>query len=130
LANVLIVDDDAETAGALREVMNLEGHETRVAYNGRQGLAALKVSIPDVVLLDVEMPVLAGPDMAIEMFLHDLGLESIPIVLISGVPNLAESAAKIGTPYMLSKPFRYENLVAVINTALREHRAPVPPEAR
>jgi CheY-like chemotaxis protein len=86
LADVLIVDDDADAAEALREVMTLEGHEVRVAYDGREGLAALATRIPDVVLLDVEMPVLDGPDMANEMLVHNLGLERLPIVLLSGVP--------------------------------------------
>jgi CheY-like chemotaxis protein len=67
LADVLIADDDADAVEALREVMTLEGHEVRVAYDGGEGLAALATRIPDVVLLDVEMPVLDGPDMANEM---------------------------------------------------------------
>jgi DNA-binding NtrC family response regulator len=129
VADVLIVDDDVDAAEALREVMDLEGHSVRVAYNGQEGLAALGARLPDVVLLDVEMPVLDGPGMADEMLVHNLGFEGVPIVLLSGVPNLARIAKQVGTPYVLGKPFRYERLTTVVDTALRERRAPVPPLA-
>ena len=60
LADLLIVDDDLDAAGALSDVMETEGHETRVAYNGREGMAQLELKKPDLILLDVDMPVLNG----------------------------------------------------------------------
>ena len=123
---MLIVDDDPDVAEAFSEVIQAEGHRPRVAYNGREGLRQLEVEIPDLVLLDVDMPVLTGPDMARAMFVHNVGLDRIPVILVSGVPDLCEKATQVGTPYALAKPFRYEQLAAIVASALRERVPPHP----
>ena len=65
------------------------GHAVRIGYNGEDGMRLAAARSPDLVLLDVEMPILNGPGMALEMFLHDVGLEMVPVILLSGVPDLA-----------------------------------------
>lgn len=126
MADVLIIDDDLDAAEILAEVMRAEGHDVRVGYDGQEGLRLLRERIPELVLLDVEMPVLDGPGMAYEMFLRDAGLDDVPIVFLSGVPNLADVAAAAGTPYFASKPYRYEPIMALVARALRERVAPRP----
>lgn len=126
MADLLIVDDDADSLEALAEVMRIAGHEVRVAYNGEEGLHRLAERHPDLILLDVEMPVLSGPEMAYRMLVHNAGQEKVPIVLISGVSDLPEVAREVGTPYCLPKPYRFETLEALVNRALRERKAPTP----
>lgn len=128
MADVLIIDDDIDSADALAEIMRSEGHDVRVGYNGQDGLRLARERIPQVALLDVEMPLLDGPGMAHEMFLHDMGLEEVPVLLLSGVPNLQAVAARVGTPYFLGKPYRLEQVLALVDRALRERVAPQPPE--
>jgi CheY-like chemotaxis protein len=122
--DLLVVDDDNDVSETLREVLELEGYTVRVAADGQQGLEQLLVRYPDLVLLDVEMPVMTGPQMAYRMFLDDLGREDIPIVLLTGVPDLQLVAASVGTPYFLEKPYTLEQLLVVLNRALRERRPP------
>lgn len=129
MADLLIVDDDADVADALSEVMEAEGHVVSVAYNGREGFAKLRSQFSDVVLLDVDMPILDGPSTVSALIAHDLGLENVPIVLMSGTPNLRKIAAEIGTPYLLEKPFTCERLVDVVRVALRQHAPPRPASA-
>lgn len=126
MADVLIVDDDIDSADALAEIMRAEGHDVRVGHNGQDGLRLARERIPRVALLDVEMPLLDGPGMAYEPFLRDMGLERIPVVFLSGVPDLKDVAAKVGTPYFPGKPYRYEAVVALVNRALAERVAPRP----
>src|SRR5262249_8522334 len=126
VAGVLIVDDDAEVAATLLDVVRAEGHEARIAQDGREGLKQLGVDPPDVLLLDVEMPELTGPEVAYEMLLRDCGLERVPVVLISGIFDLPSVAAIVGTPYFLTKPFGIDELVALVKRALRERKAPRP----
>jgi DNA-binding NtrC family response regulator len=126
VANLLIIDDDPEGAGALADVMVDEGHEVRIGYNGEEGLRLVYERVPDLALLDVEMPVLNGPGMAYQLLIHDMGLELIPVVLLSGVTNLGEVAEQVGTPYFLGKPYRYEQIVALIGRALAERTPPRP----
>ena len=124
MANVLIVDDDIDTADALVELMRAEGHDVRVGYNGQEGLRLAHERAPHVALMDVEMPILDGPGMAYAMFVHDRGLENVPVVILSGVPNLKEVASRVGTPYFLGKPYRLEQIVALVQRALAERIAP------
>lgn len=129
MADVLIIDDDLDSADALGDIMRAEGHEVRIGYNGQDGLRLARERIPQVALLDVQMPLLDGPGMAYEMLLRDMGLEEVPVIFLSGVPNLAEVAAAVGTPYFLGKPYRYEQVVALVERALSERVAPRPPVA-
>jgi DNA-binding NtrC family response regulator len=124
MADVLIIDDDIDSADVLSEVMLSAGHVVRVGYNGQEGLELAKERVPDVALLDVEMPLLGGPAMAYEMFLHDMGLEHVPVVFLSGSPNLREIAGTVGTPYFLTKPYRYAAVSALVARALSERVAP------
>jgi DNA-binding response OmpR family regulator len=124
MANLLVVDDDPDIAETLAEFLRGEGHSVRIAANGEEGLRLLGDGLPDVVLLDVEMPVLDGPRMAHNMFLQDLGRELVPILFLSGVPDLDRVAAHWGTPYYLPKPFSLDRLLQMLDQTLRERRAP------
>src|SRR3569623_830588 len=108
MADVLIIDDDIDSAEVLSDIMQAAGHDVRIGYNGQEGLALASQRTPDLALLDVEMPVLGGPEMAYQMLLHDMGLEDVPVVLLSGIANLREVAARVGTPYFLGKPYTFQ----------------------
>ena len=126
MADVLVIDDDIDSAEVLAEIMADAGHQVRIGYNGEDGLRLAAERVPELALLDVEMPVLDGPGMAYEMFLRDMGMELVPVVLLSGVPALDHVAAEVGTPYFLGKPYRYEQLVGLVARALAERVAPQP----
>jgi DNA-binding NtrC family response regulator len=126
VADVLIVDDDLDAAEILGDVLRSEGHEVYTARDGREGLAALHAKPPDVVILDVEMPILTGPEMAYQVFLNDAGFERIPMVLCSGILGLRDVAEVVGTPYYLGKPFTLDAILALVARALLERVPPVP----
>ncbi len=126
MADMLVVDDDFDTAEALSDFLLMYGHRLRMACDGVEGLRCLDERLPDLVLLDVEMPRLNGPGMAYQMFLRDLGRERIPIVLLSGLLTLSEVAAAVGTPYFLGKPYSIDAALALIARALEERTPPVP----
>lgn len=127
MADLLVIDDDLDGADALAEILRTEGHQVRVGYNGEDGLRLARERLPDMALLDVEMPLLDGPGMAHQMFIHDMGMELVPVVLVSGAVNLRQVAATVGTPYFLGKPYRYEQIVTLANRALSERTPPDPP---
>jgi len=126
MANLLVVDDEMDMADCCAEVLRAEGHSVRIARNGAEGLALVAAEHPDLILLDVEMPVLNGPDMAYRMFLHDVGQEQIPIVLSSGVLDLRSLAEQVGTPYFLGKPFSLKQLLTMVARALVQRTPPRP----
>jgi CheY-like chemotaxis protein len=127
MAQVLIVDDDEDTVEVLSEILESCGHRIRVALDGRQGLECLRSGpAVDLILLDVEMPRLDGPQMAYQLFLRDAGDEKIPIVLLSGKLDLPRVAALVGTPYYLPKPYDLDALLALMARALSERVPPRP----
>ena len=126
MAGILIVDDDVEVAELIGQLLASDGHEVRLARNGEEGMAELAIRLPDVVVLDVEMPILDGPGMAYRMFIHDLGMERVPIVLSSGAAHAPVVAETIGTPYLLGKPYGYGALSSMVRKALAERIAPAP----
>ena len=126
-ATVLIVDDNLDIAEASEMLLTSAGYAVRTASNGKEGLASLSDGrLPNCVLLDVDMPGLSGPEMAHQMLLHDAGEESIPIVLVSARHDVPEIAARMGTPYFLTKGSAgyTDALLAILARALREHCAP------
>jgi DNA-binding response OmpR family regulator len=129
VADLLLVDDDRDLSELLAALLEAAGHVVRVAYDGEEGFLRVGERHPELVLLDVEMPRLTGPEMSTRMFVHDVGLEKIPIVLLSGVTNLEAIARLVGTPYFLAKPYAIEAVLLMIATAARERRAPVPAPA-
>jgi len=126
MADLLVVDDDPDTAEALGEILRMNGHDVRIAFNGEQGLKLVDERAPEVALLDIEMPILDGPGMAAAMFARDAGLEKVPIVLLSGVQDLPVVAARIGTPYFLCKPYTFETLRKTLARVLVERMPPQP----
>jgi CheY-like chemotaxis protein len=129
MAEVLVVDDDPDAAEAFAEVLQCEGHHVRLAYDGEEGIREARSLLPDLVLLDVDMPMLDGPGMAQLMLVYNMGLEQVPIILVSGVPNLRDVAKRVGTPYFLAKPFTCTRLLDLVGRALTEGvagRTPMP----
>jgi CheY-like chemotaxis protein len=126
MADLLVVDDDFDTADLLAEALSETGHFCRVARNGREGLERVIERMPDIVLLDVEMPIMNGPDMAMALFVRDCGAEKIPVVLTSAASGLARIAASVGTPYYLGKPYSINELLGLVDRALTERISPHP----
>jgi CheY-like chemotaxis protein len=127
--SILIVDDDEGMADMLSLVLEGVDRAIRVARNGEEGLAEVTARRPDLIVLDVEMPVLDGPAMAYRLIVRDAGDEGIPIVVVSGVMDLPRVAARVGTEYYLAKPFGLAEVTTLVARALRERHPPHPPPA-
>jgi CheY-like chemotaxis protein len=127
IAHLLVVDDDNDVVEVLGELLRSEGHEVRTACTGEKGLQVLRAApLPDVVVLDVDMPVLGGPGMAREMLLHGGGEEKIPVILVSARADLAEIAGRMGTRYFVQKPADVGRFLSVLGQALSERLGPFP----
>jgi CheY-like chemotaxis protein len=124
MAKLLIVDDDLDVRETLAEFLSAHGYDIRTARHGEEGLRALASELPDVLLLDVEMPVMDGRAMAYRMQLHDAGLEHVPVVLFSGGVELPRVAREIRTPYYLVKPVDPAALLRTLERAGTSRRAP------
>jgi class 3 adenylate cyclase len=119
---VLVVDDDPDMTGILVRLLSQQGMQAEVAADGHLALAMIAASVPDLVLLDVQMP---GPD-GFEICRLLKGNEAtalLPVVLVTALEDHDSRVRGIeaGADDFLSKPVRREELVARVNTLRRLH---------
>jgi CheY-like chemotaxis protein len=83
-SSVLIIDDEYGLADIVAEVLVESGYSVRVAINGRQGLEFMRAVPPDLVLLDVMMPIMTGPELLVVMR-SEPELAHVPVIVMSGL---------------------------------------------
>jgi CheY-like chemotaxis protein len=107
---VLIVDDDADFRGVLADVLRDEGYRILDAANGEEALRVLDAVKPDVIVVDLLMPVLNGWSLfaAIEA---RTDLRSVPVVFLSAVPQMAPGGGSL----VLRKPLDLPNLLSLLD---------------
>lgn len=113
--SVLIVDDMPENRAMLAEMLNDLGFETRQAANGRDGLEQAVAAQPDLVLMDVRMPVMDGLE-AMRRIRDVPALKSVPIIAVSAGVAPEEQARSLaaGANGFLTKPLQQDDLIRMI----------------
>lgn len=111
---ILLVDDDAPSAEALREILEREGHAVRTVENGRDALAALRDADGfGVILLDIMMPVMNGYEFREEQ-LEDPKLASIPVIVLTADGQARQKAAQLKATHYFQKPLSPPELLRAI----------------
>lgn len=115
---VIVVDDVHDLADSLAMLLTLTGHPTRTAYNGLEAVDAARAERPDVVILDLNMPVMDGFDAAREI------RERYPspppvLVAVSAVSDdsVREKLDDCGFDHFLTKPTDVDKLLAIVDDA-------------
>src|ERR1700758_2444320 len=120
-ANILIVDDDANTLASLSRAFRLAGHDAVVCDNANKALDMAKTQPFDLILSDVVMPGKDGLSL-----LEDLKAQegAAPVVMMSGQAHIemAVRATKLGALDFLEKPISTEKLLLTVENALRLRR--------
>jgi CheY-like chemotaxis protein len=114
---ILIVDDEFGLADAVADMLEERGFETKVVINGKLALAALEIRVADLVLTDLMMPVMDGPEL-IAAVRADSRFADVPVVMMTALPEAVPSAA--GHNALLVKPFRIADLIQTIRSLLPE----------
>lgn len=119
--NKILVIDDEETNVKLMEAILLpRGYEIVKAYNGEEGLEKVNVESPDIILLDVMMPVMNGFDVCRKLK-DNAETRLIPIVMMTALGEVKDRVKGIeaGADDFLTKPVNRDELLARIQTSLR-----------
>jgi two-component system response regulator MprA len=121
VAKVLLVDDEPDILLMLRMSFEDEGHEVVMAADGRMGLERLQEHRPDVVVLDMMMPVVDG--WGVLEAKHVEG-DTTPVVVVSAKsdPKDCRRALELGAVEYVVKPFDLDRLLALV-TAVAEESA-------
>lgn len=119
VVRVLVVDDDAAIRRMIIAALKREGDYVLVeAANGKEALESMRGQSPDVVVLDLMMPVMSGWDV-LRVRQGDAGLRAIPVILISANrdPEIASAVDK-GICAFLPKPFDIAALGALVKSCI------------
>lgn len=132
MASILIVEDDRDLNNAYSIILKNEGHEVVEAYDGQEALVKIKDFAPDLILLDLLMPIMGG----LEFLQHYDLLKShsdVKVLIFTNMeksPEVAE-AYKLGAHRCIIKSWTApHNLARVISDALVTKRAKSPKTAK
>jgi two-component system chemotaxis response regulator CheY len=110
---VLVVDDDLVIRESISALLVDEGYDVREAANGRQALATIEEWLPDLILLDLMMPIMDGwtfrdRQRDIEAARH------IPVIVLSATHNLGQRANGLDAAAVFPKPFDLDELLDTV----------------
>jgi DNA-binding response OmpR family regulator len=117
---ILVVDDDTLTRELVRSVLERAGHDVREAPDGRAGLRELYSAMPDLVILDVDMPELDGWSTLERV----RDLSDVPVLMLTAHQSELERVRGLreGADDYVPKPFGHQELVARVEALLRRAR--------
>ena len=123
--HILVVDDEADIRGLLKEILSEEGYEVDVAANAAQARASRARQVPDLVLLDIWMPDVDGITLLREW--SAAATDGCPVVMMSGHSTVetAVEATRLGAFDFVEKPLSLAKLLRTVERALdagRRHR--------
>lgn len=113
---ILVVDDDQSIRELLRQELSGEGYEVRQAVDGRDAIAQVKASKPDLLILDVKMPEISGFDVS-AILKNDPEYMDIPIIILS-VEDDQERGYSLGVDKYLTKPIESNLLLSEVKELL------------
>ncbi|MBI3964967.1 MAG: response regulator [Chloroflexi bacterium] len=116
-ARVLVVDDDESIRAVTELALVSEGYEVRTAPHGAAALRVVANEQPDVILLDMRMPVMDGWEFA-RVYRETPGPHA-PIITVTAASDARAWAAEIGAAGVLAKPFDIQDLITVVDQHAR-----------
>ena len=119
MARILIIEDNVDNMSLMRILMERENYQVITAYDGRDGLQVIREQHPDLILLDLDMPVVDGWGV-IDQVKADPALQNIPIVVVSAhfLPGDDRRVFEAGCAAFVAKPFKILDLMDEIRRVL------------
>ncbi|MYN24825.1 response regulator [Duganella levis] len=117
---ILVVDDNRDAADLMVELLTMHGHVTAVAYGGEEGIRSAAAFGPDVVLLDLGMPVVDG--FAVASAVRELPVPVQPVLIAYSAwndPTIRGRALDCGFDDHLLKPARFDELLRRLESTVR-----------
>jgi two-component system cell cycle response regulator DivK len=117
---ILVVEDQEDNRQILRDLLGNAGYELTEAENGEEALAAVARQRPDLILMDIQLPVMDGYE-ATRRIRTNPGLKSVPIIAVTSYALAGDESKALaaGCDAYVSKPYSPRQLLAKV----REHLA-------
>ena len=116
---ILVVEDHEDNRRILRDLLTSSGYEMIEAVNGAEGLAMAKTHKPDLILMDISIPIIDGWE-ATQVLKHDPETRQIPIIALTAhaLASDREKAMEVGCDGYLAKPCEPRAVVAEVQRFL------------
>jgi len=111
--SILIVEDEHHIRAVLTEILEDEGYAVVSVPNGLEALAFLQDHRPQLILLDLGMPIMTGWEFREQQRL-DPALADIPVIVMSATPHLNQTAAALQAANCLDKPIELNLLLGMV----------------
>jgi two-component system alkaline phosphatase synthesis response regulator PhoP len=115
---ILVIDDDADLVAVMKGTLESKAYDVIVAYNGKEGLEKAKKEKPDLILLDIMMPVMDGFNFA-EQFSKDPSLKKIPVLALTSFSDSLGQPFPFEVSEYLRKPLKPKDLIAKVEEHLK-----------
>jgi diguanylate cyclase (GGDEF)-like protein len=116
---ILVIDDEENIANLVKDILEGEGFQVTLAYNGEEALEKIHQAPPDLVILDLRLPGMSGYQVC-QSIREDVSLAHIPIIMLTAKGSTSDKV--IGLSFApddyITKPFQEEELVARVKTHL------------
>lgn len=111
MAKILIIDDSADIRGFLSSFYITKGHDVVAMDNGKSGLKAFEKQLPDLIVVDMLMPIMGGREFLLNIRQMPNGA-NIPVIIISAYVSAKEimDLLNMGATYFLKKPISINDL--------------------
>ena len=125
MKKILVVDDEEDIRDLLRDILTDSGYEVVTAEDGLKAVSEVKKSPPDLIILDVMMPVISGPRLMVLLRSYAEPVSKIPIIICSASHVVDEviSSGEFGVKPedCISKPFQVRDLLRKIQDRLNKN---------
>ena len=116
---ILVVEDTEDNRQILRDLLGMAGYDMVEAHDGAEGVAKATEHKPDLILMDIQMPVMDGYE-ATRALKADPALQSVPVVALTAyaMPHEREQALAAGCAGHIEKPIDTSTFIATLHTYL------------
>lgn len=117
---IAIIEDDPSLSAALHDKFELEGFSVHIAKNGEEGLRVIQESNPDIVLLDIVMPVMDGLTMLKELRKTEIG-KNLPVIILTNLndaSSMSESLSDGARDFLVKSNWKIQEVVDKVKEKL------------
>jgi DNA-binding response OmpR family regulator len=123
--HILLADDEAHVLHILARRLEAEGYRLTTATNGREALEAAGLDRPDLIITDLQMPLMNGIELALALR-RAPATADVPLIMLTGRGYTvdSEALARTNVRELRSKPFSAKSVVALVGAILLERSGP------
>ncbi|MBI4526986.1 MAG: response regulator [Deltaproteobacteria bacterium] len=119
--HILVVEDNRDVLDVIRTILERLGHDVSLATNGKEGVEMARQQCPDLVVMDILMPIMDGFQ-AISLIKENPQTRTVPILAVTALQGERERCFKAGFDGYMTKPFTVDELEATVERLLKRQQ--------